>query len=345
MRIGLVGAGWWAREVHAPAFHGAGARIQGVYAQGSPRARALAEAYGAKVYEDYGELLKNVDAVAIATPDTVHVPLALEAVRRGKHVFLEKPVGVSLEEARSLLQEAEARGVVAMTALTARADWGAETAFQVRERLGEVVAFRGAFLADYLADPQAPVPWRARLSGGGRAGVVGDLGAHLFDLAAWLLGRPLEEVIARAAVLFPGRENPDWAGVIAQAGRARGVLELSRVHPVRPQALFLELEGEKGALKVVPALAGRAEEAAVFWSERPGAWEPLLLDPGLLRGRDPREPWGLFHFRELVRRFLRAIELGEQPVPSLREGVVAQAVIEAVVESSLEGKAKEVKGV
>ncbi|BCP99136.1 hypothetical protein TthHB5008_b22080 (plasmid) [Thermus thermophilus] len=345
MRIGLVGAGWWAREVHAPAFHGAGARIQGVYAQGSPRARALAEAYGAKVYEDYGELLENVDAVAIATPDTVHVPLALEAVRRGKHVFLEKPVGVSLEEARSLLQEAEARGVVAMTALTARADWGAETAFQVRERLGEVVAFRGAFLADYLADPQAPVPWRARLSGGGRAGVVGDLGAHLFDLAAWLLGRPLEEVIARAAVLFPGRENPDWAGVIAQAGRARGVLELSRVHPVRPQALFLELEGEKGALKVVPALAGRAEEAAVFWSERPGAWEPLLLDPGLLRGRDPSEPWGLFHFRELVRRFLRAIELGEQPVPSLREGVVAQAVIEAVVESSLEGKAKEVKGV
>lgn len=345
MRIGLVGAGWWAREVHAPAFHGAGARIQGVYAQGSPRARALAEAYGAKVYEDYGELLENVDAVAIATPDAAHVPLALEAVRRGKHVFLEKPVGVSLEETRSLLQEAEARGVVAMTALTARADWGAETAFQVRERLGEVVAFRGAFLADYLADPQAPVPWRARLSGGGRAGVVGDLGAHLFDLAAWLLGRPLEEVIARAAVLFPGRENPDWAGVIAQAGRARGVLELSRVHPVRPQALFLELEGEKGALKVVPALAGRAEEAAVFWSERPGAWEPLLLDPGLLRGRDPSEPWGLFHFRELVRRFLRAIELGEQPVPSLREGVVAQAVIEAVVESSLEGKAKEVKGV
>ena len=112
MRIGLVGAGWWAREVHAPAFHGAGAQIQGVYAQGSPRARALAEAYGAKVYEDYGELLENVDAVAIATPDAAHVPLALEAVRRGRHVFLEKPVGLSLEEARSLLQEAEARGVV-----------------------------------------------------------------------------------------------------------------------------------------------------------------------------------------------------------------------------------------
>ena len=136
MRIGLVGAWWWAREVHAPAFHGAGAQIQGVYAQGSPRARALAEAYWAKVYEDYGELLENVDAVAIATPDAAHVPLALEAVRRGRHVFLEKPVGLSLEEARSLLQEAEARGVVAMTALTARADWGAETAFQVRERLG-----------------------------------------------------------------------------------------------------------------------------------------------------------------------------------------------------------------
>lgn len=345
MRVGLVGAGWWARGVHAPAFHGAGARIQGVYAQGSPRARVLAEAYGAKVYEDYGELLENVDAVAIATPDTVHVPSALEAVRRGKHVFLEKPVGVSLEEARSLLQEVEARKVVAMTALTARADWGAETAFQVLERLGEVVTFRGAFLADYLADPQAPVPWRGRLAGGGRAGVVGDLGAHLFDLAAWLLGKPLEEVIARTEILFLGRENPDWAGILARAGQTWGSLELSRVHPVRPQRLYLEVEGDRGALRVLPALAGRAEEAVVFWSERSGAWEPLLLDPGLLRGRDPREPWGLFHFRELVRRFLRAIELGEQPVPSLREGVVAQAVIEAVLESSLEGKAQEVEGV
>ncbi len=177
-----------------------------------------------------------------------------------------------------------------MTALTARADWGAETAFRYRDRLGEVVAFRGAFLADYLADPKAPIPWRARLAGGGRPGVVGDLGAHLFDLAAWFLDQPLKAVFARTAILFPGRENPDWAGVLAQAGRAQGTLELSRVHPVRRQALFLELEGERGALKVVPALAGRAGETQILWSERPGVWEPLPLDPGLLRGRDPGSP-------------------------------------------------------
>ncbi|WP_172959237.1 Gfo/Idh/MocA family protein, partial [Thermus scotoductus] len=165
VRLGLVGAGWWAREVHAPAFQGASVRIQGVYAAGSPRARALAEAYGARVYEDYLDLLEDVDAVAIATPDAVHVPLALEAVRRGRHIFLEKPVGVSLEEALTLLRAVEERDVVAMTALTARADWAAETAVRYREALGEVLTFRGAFLADYLADPQAPVPWRARVLG------------------------------------------------------------------------------------------------------------------------------------------------------------------------------------
>lgn len=74
MRLGLVGAGWWAREVHAPAFQGASVRIQGVYAAGSPRARALAEAYGARVYEDYLDLLEDVDAVAIATPDACRLP-------------------------------------------------------------------------------------------------------------------------------------------------------------------------------------------------------------------------------------------------------------------------------
>lgn len=342
VRVGLVGAGWWSREVHAPAFHGAGARIQGVYAPGSLRARSLAEAYWAKVYEDYEVFLRDVDAVAIATPDATHVPLALEAVRQGKHVFLEKPVAVNLDEAQVLLQAVQTQGVVAMTALTARADWAAESALVYRERLGHLAAFRGAFWADYLAEPQAPLPWRARLGGGGPAGVVGDLGAHLFDLVIWLLGAPIERVRAQVATVFPGRENPDLAGVLAQAGGALGVLELSRVHPVRPQRLYLELEGEKGALRVVPSLAGRAEEAGIFWSSRPGTWEPLPLEPSLLRGRNPKEPWGLFHFRELARRFLQAVSKGSTATPSLRDGVVAQAVIQAVLESAQGGSEREV---
>lgn len=341
VRLGLVGAGWWAREVHAPAFHGAGARIQGVYAPGSARAKALAEAYGAKVYEEYEALLQEVDAVAIATPDATHVPLALEAVRQGKHIFLEKPVATNLDDALMLLRTVDAQGVVAMTALTARTDWAAETAVAYRERLGKVVAFRGAFLADYLADPRAPLAWRAKRVGGGPAGVVGDLGAHLFDLAVWLLDSPLGKVWARVATVFPGRENPDMAGVLAEAEAALGFLELSRVHPIRPQRLYLELEGEQGALRVVPSLAGRAEEASLFWSSRPGAWEPVVLDPSLLRGRDPQEPWGLFHFRELARRFLEAVTKGTSPTPSLRDGVAAQAVIQAVLESASEGCEKE----
>ncbi|AFV76329.1 putative dehydrogenase [Thermus oshimai JL-2] len=334
VRLGLVGAGWWAREVHGPAFYGAGAQIVGVYAAGSSRAIALAEAYGARVYDDYEQLLEHVDAVAISTPDAFHVPLALKAVEHNRHVFLEKPVGVSLQEAVQLLQRVEARGIVAMTALTSRADWAAESALGYLGRLGTIIAFRGAFLADYLADPGAPIPWRARLSGGGPAGVVGDLGAHLFDLATWLLGRRLEEVQAHVAISFPGRENPDLAGILVRTGQVYGVLELSRVHPIRPQNLFLELEGERGALRVVPALAGKAADGALFFSKRPGSWEPLPLDPALLRGRDPEEPWGLFHFRELARRFVAAVKEGSTPSPSLRDGVVAQAVIQAVLESA-----------
>jgi predicted dehydrogenase len=223
-------------------------------------------------------------------------------VRRGRHVFLEKPVGVALEEALALFRSAEEQGVVTMTTLTARADWAAETALAYRERLGEVVAFRGAFLADYLADPGAPIPWGARVSGGGPPGVVGDLGAHLFDLVHWFLDEPLD----------------------------------------RPQTLSLEIEGERGGLRVVPALAGKAEEGRAYWADRPGVWEPIPLDPSLLRGRDPKMAWGLFHFLELVRRFLRAVERGERASPSLREGVLAQAVIQAVLESAQEGAEKEV---
>ncbi|RTI20928.1 oxidoreductase, partial [Thermus scotoductus] len=95
----------------------------------------------------------------------------------------------------------------------------------------------------------------------------------------------------------------------------------------------------------VQALAERAEEVGLFLAERPGIWKPLPLDPGLLRGRDPKEPWGLFHFRELARRFLRAIAGEGPPTPSLRDGVVAQAAIQAALDSAREGKEMEVNRV
>ncbi|RTI22254.1 Gfo/Idh/MocA family protein, partial [Thermus scotoductus] len=177
---------------------------------------------------------------------------------------------------------------------------------------------------------------------GGPAGVVGDLGAHLFDLVAWLMGGRLEAVFADTARFFPERENPDWAVVSARLGKARGGLELSRVHPVRPQRLFLEIEGTLGILRVEPAFWGPAEGARVFFSSRPGTWAPVPLDPGLLRGRDPKETFGVFHFHELARRFLRAVKTGEAPSPSLLEGVRAQAAIEAVLASAKQKNWQEV---
>lgn len=175
--------------------------------------------------------------------------------------------------------------------------------------------------------------------------MVGDLGAHLFDLASWIMDSPLERVRASVATLFPERENPDVAVALVGSGRALGTLEVSRVYPVAPQRLFLEIEGERGALRVEPALAGRAKDAALFLASRPGVWRPIPLDPALLRRRDPEETWGLFHFRELARRFLYAIETGTPPTPSLRDGVVAQAVIQAVLESARDQVWQEVKHV
>lgn len=113
---------------------------------------------------------------------------------------------------------------------------------------------------------------------------------------------------------------------------------------MRRQALFLELEGERGALKVVPALAGRAGETQILWSERPGVWEPLPLDPGLLRGRDPGSlgPFPLPRARAALPWGRGA---GGEAHAFLREGILAQAVIQAVVESAEEGTEKEVERV
>lgn len=339
MRIGIVGAGWWAGFAHLPAFKDAGAEIVGIYSRTLAKAQPLAHGFGCKAYADYTDLLAVCDAVALSTTDDTHAPLGLQALQAGKHLFVDKPLARTAAEGRTLLEAAWQQRRIGLTAFTSRGDLAAETAQAlVRSgEIGEVLYLRGSFHGGYMGDPAGPTTWRAKAETGGAGGAVADLGAHLFDLVRMVTGLEFTEVMAHAHIHLQRPDpvtNYDEGALLARLGGASGVFSLSRVHIGADQRLELEIQGTKGALKLSPALWGLGKNAQLWLAPRTAAYRQVPPDPSFLRGRDPATSWGHFQFIELARRFLEGIAQNQQPTPSLEDGLATQKIIDATVQSS-----------
>jgi Predicted dehydrogenases and related proteins len=142
-----------------------------------------------KLYTDYREMCQdpNIDAVFVGTPNQLHVPVALEAVRNGKHVMVTKPLADSVEAARTLVAELEKTDLVGMMSLSTRFGPNAQ---YLREQVvsgifGELYYARGRSVR------RNGIPnWNAGfLRKGG--GAFRDMGVHVLDACWWLMGRPV----------------------------------------------------------------------------------------------------------------------------------------------------------
>jgi predicted dehydrogenase len=196
----VIGTGIVARLRHIPAFQEAARRgLAELVAICDPVATALDDAgdeAGIEArYTDYREVLArdDIDVVTIATPNSLHEPIAVAALAAGKHVLCEKPLALSLAGARRMA--AAARDAGRATAVNYRYRW-IPSARYLKELLesGEVGEVRQVFMNYFNAqvlDPSAPIRWRQTRAEGG--GVLADIGSHLIDLALWLLG-PIRRV-------------------------------------------------------------------------------------------------------------------------------------------------------
>jgi len=184
VRFGLVGTGYWAREVHARgvAEH-PDARLAGVWGRDPGKADALAGELGVAAYSDFDEMLAHVDALAFAVPPDVQAPLALRAARAGRHLLLEKPVALDPATADELVSAVEEAGVSTVVFFTER--FVAE-----REDWLHGVAARGCrggravWLASLRTpdNPFAHSPWRQQHGG------LWDVGPHALSVLLPVLG-------------------------------------------------------------------------------------------------------------------------------------------------------------
>jgi predicted dehydrogenase len=200
IRVGFVGCGRVTETRHLAALR----RAQGVEAVAlsdvdAARLSRVAEAYGvARRYEDWRSLVEdeNVDAVAVCVPPALHAEIALAAMKAGKHVFVEKPLALTLDEC-DLLEAAAARApnlkaAVGFNMRRHRLVREARDAL-ARGELGRVRLVRTVFASGSRVRADYPA-WRTRHESGG--GSIFELGTHHFDLVRFLLGREAREVYA-----------------------------------------------------------------------------------------------------------------------------------------------------
>jgi predicted dehydrogenase len=215
--------------------------------------QAVAEAarrYGYAGYvTDWRELISD-DRIGLfdnSGPNNLHAEPTIAAAEAGKHVICEKPLGRDAAESYDTWQRVQAAGVKHMCAFNYRFVPAVRLARQMIEagEIGEIRHFRGAYLQEWgAADIDA---WRFDKSVAG-SGALGDLGAHVVDLARYLVGE-IDSVAAMTAAFWPDREVDDAVeSVVSFENGAVGTIEATRFATGRKNAFTWEINGSKGSI-------------------------------------------------------------------------------------------------
>jgi myo-inositol 2-dehydrogenase/D-chiro-inositol 1-dehydrogenase len=291
LRVGLVGAGWIAREHVATLEHLGGTQIVAVCDVEPERAKAV---QGATAYSNWEDLLERetLDALFVCTPPLTHRGPAVAALERGVHVFLEKPIARTLEDARAIVSAAERSPAVCAVGY----QWHATS---VLDDLRSAISGQeiGMVIGRSIGPAQGRAWFLERAQGGGN---ILERGSHQIDLARTVAGE-VESVQAAASEVE-----------LAQGAGERGDIE---------DAAALTLRFENGALGSLLVAWTRAGLPGLYTLDvlATEATLHLTLDPefslrGTSRGqaveaRSPQHP-----FERSVARFLEAARAGD---PSL----------------------------
>jgi predicted dehydrogenase len=187
-------------------------------------------------------------------PNDLHAEPTMAAAEAGKHVVCEKPLGRTAEESHEIWRRVDHAGVKHLCAFNYRFVPAVRLAREMLEagELGEIYHFRGRYLQEWIADPSFPMVWRLDRATAG-SGALGDLGAHVIDVARYLVGE-VASVMGLTRTFVEDREgghvDVDDAveAVVEFENRAVGTIEASRFCPGRKNAMAFEINGSKGSI-------------------------------------------------------------------------------------------------
>ena len=372
-RVALIGAGFMG-AVHSQAWASVGRFFPGprpvlsvLAARDERSTSAAADRFGWDEWStDWREVVEreDIDIVDVATPGDSHAEIVTAALRAGKHVICEKPLANTVEEAEAMTAEAAAargRGIRSMVAFNYRRVPAIALARQYLDegRLGEIRHVRADYLQDWIADPDFPLVWRLQKERAG-SGSLGDIGAHVLDLAEYLSGQRITSVSGTLRTFVTRRPVPqaseglsatvgegfgevtvdDAAAVHARFdGGAMGAIEATRFATGRKNAMRVEVNGSLGSIAFdfesmnellyydarIPSRDAGFRRILTTEPDHPyaGAWWP------------PGHGLGYEHaFVHEFADFLSCVEDGRDPEPSFENGLHVQRVLDAVARSA-----------
>ncbi|MET9758920.1 Gfo/Idh/MocA family oxidoreductase [Streptomyces sp. NPDC006372] len=379
--VAVVGFGWMGR-VHTQAY----ARVRHHYpqlplvpelvtvAEEVPgRAEEAAAQFGfASTTRDWREVVADprVRAVSITAPNFLHREIGVAMAEAGKHIWIEKPVGLTAEDAGAVadaVAEAGVQGTVGFNYRNAPAVEAARELIASGE-IGTVTHVRVRLFSDYAAHPEGALTWRYERERGG-SGVLGDLASHGADLARHLLG-DITSLTADTAIFLPERarptgataghsrasggelgpvENEDYVSCLLRfASGARGVLEACRVSVGEQNNYGFEVHGTKGAvfwdfrrMNELGVSRGTTyqDQSVTTVYVGPGHGEFAAFQPGAANamGYDDLKVVEAY-------RFLRSVAEGTPHGATLRDAVHSAAALDAMARSARSGTWVELPG-
>ena len=336
------------------------------------KASAAAEKLGWRSVEtDWRALLARDDVglVDVCSPGDTHAEIAIAALDAGKHVLCEKPLANTVDEARAMVaaaSRAAQQGVRSMVGYSYRRVPAVALARRLVEqgRIGEIRHVRAQYLQDWIVDPEFPLVWRLQRSAAG-SGALGDIGAHIVDMAQYLTGDLLTAVSALTETFVRERPLPSASSGLAASGggvsnrTGRGTVdvddaalflgrfsggavasfEATRFALGRKNALRIELNGSRGSLAFDQERMNELEfYDATAPSTEQGFTKILVTEgdhPYLSAWWPPGHIIGYEHtFTHEMRDFLEAVGNGADPTPSFVDALQVQLVMDAVTRSA-----------
>ncbi|MDI9458597.1 MAG: Gfo/Idh/MocA family oxidoreductase [Bacillota bacterium] len=353
IQVGIIGMGMIGRA-HLDALQ----RIPGVevVAVASPNLEDLVklqEGFGLRhVFADWRELVDcpDVEAVHNCTPNHLHHEINLACISRGKVIFSEKPLGMDVQETSEAAAKAKTSSIACGVNFCYRAYPMVQWAKQLIQEgyLGEIRAIYGHYLQDWLMY-ETDYDWRVDSKVGGFARAVGDIGSHWVDLARYLTGLEVEEVLADTSIFWPQRIEPtsgqpvpvdteDWATALLRFnGGVKGNVVISQISGGHQNDLQIEIVGTKRTIR------WRQEDPEILWIGERGGCNQIRYKDGSAMGAvaakhasyPPGHPEGYPDcIKNTIANFYSHVLGQGGDFPTFEDGHRAMEVVTAIIHSA-----------
>lgn len=377
VRVAIIGASGWMGKVHsvgylnAPLLFGpekGGAEIAMLVDENTDRLASIAEAMGnPRIVSDWKDAVNDpdIDLIDICLPDYLHFEVAMAALEAGKHVYCEKPLCDTADEAQQMADLAAKKGVITKVGHNFPKNPAHFTARQMirNGEIGDIQMFRCSTHVDVVADPNAPFMWRCdgNLS---PTGVAGDMAAHLFSIIDYLFGlEHVAEISADAGIITKMRPyqenygygaeatvsgsvemrevtNPDYLSLLVRLKNgASGIIDASRIATGHKFHMTFDVHGSKGALRFNHDEVNRLHYANPTDPVGRGGWRAIDVGPEVpsYAAYSPLANLGVGYndYKAIeVAEVIHAILSGDPSWPTFSDGQRIMEMVEASLTSS-----------